>query len=126
MRTPMAVKTKVTLAVGFATFLVGTVGAAYIGSRQAATPSSPTAPPVPVPTVLSAAQPVSAGMAGSSAIAQGLIGAKRVPTADVPVAALTDPTQLSGRVAVSAIAQGLILTEELFPEPQTRIGTVVI
>ncbi len=39
---------------------------------------------------------------------------------------MTDPSQLSGRVAASDIAEGTIITGDLFPAPQTRIGTLHI
>jgi pilus assembly protein CpaB len=43
-----------------------------------------------------------------------------------PANAVTELSQLSGRVAGSVIPAGAILTTDMFPAPQTRIGTVVI
>ena len=125
MRTPMAAKTKVTLAVGFATFLFGSLGAAYVGSRQAAT-STKAPPSEPLPVVLYAARPIPVGTAGPSALAQSLVRTKSVAPASVPAEALIQSAQLSGRVAASDIPEGTILTEDMFPAPQTRIGTLVI
>ena len=128
MRTPMARKTKVTLAVGFVIFVGGTVSAAYLGSRDANSPGSPSSQTSAATraTVLYAAQPVRAGTAGSVALAQGLIRSRTVAGTALPTGAVTEAAQLSGRVALRDISQGTILTGELFPEPQTRIGTVVI
>ena len=125
MRTPMAGKTKAILAVGFVIFLGGSMGAAYLGSRGTSD-AGPSSPSAPRPTVLYAAQPVPAGTASALALAQGLIRARTVAAASLPADAITDPAQLSGRVAVRAITEGTILTTEMFPAPQTHIGTVVI
>ena len=126
MRTPMAGKTKVTLAVGFVIFVAGTAGAAYLGSRNTAAPPGAASSGSSRPTVLYAAQPVPAGTSGSVALAQGLVRSRAVAATALPPGAVTDATQLSGRVAVRAIEQGTILTGDLFPAPQTRIGTVQI
>lgn len=121
MRMPMTSRTKVTLAAGFAIFVIGSSGAAYLGSRD-----SGAAPKNEKVTVLYAAVPVDAGTAGPTALAQGRIRTKTVATAARPVNALTDVGQLTGRVVAAPIAAGAIVTGDMFAAPQTRIGSVVI
>jgi Flp pilus assembly protein CpaB len=69
---------------------------------------------------------VPAGTAGATALADGRIRTKAADVATRPANAVTDPTQLSGRVAGAAIPAGTIVTTDMFPDPQTHIGTVVI
>lgn len=120
MRTPMAKRTKVMLLIGFLVFVAGTAGAAYLGQRGATSGTSGKV------TVLYAARPISGGTAASTALAEGLIGTRNVLPSALPPEAITDPSQLSGRVAGTDIASGTVVTASMFAAPQTRIGTVVI
>lgn len=120
MRAAMHTRSKTALVVGFLIFVGGTASAAFLGSRSGGGGSGDKA------DVLYAAGPVTAGMAGSTALAEGLLRTKKVAVADRPAEALTEPSQLSGRVAARAIPAGTVLTPELFVAPQTRIGTVQI
>lgn len=119
---PMTKRTKTALVAGFVLFLVGSGGAAYLGSRPSGAGSAASAGV----TVHVAAGPVPAGTAGPTAIADGRIRTKTVPMANRPANAVTDPSQLAGRVAAASISPGAIITTDMFPDPQTHIGTVVI
>ncbi len=44
----------------------------------------------------------------------------------MPVNAVTDPSQIASGVAAAYIPAGTVVTTDMFPAPQTRIGTVVI
>ncbi|MGH9278542.1 MAG: Flp pilus assembly protein CpaB [Acidimicrobiales bacterium] len=118
----MSTRAKAALAAGFVLFLAGSAGAAYLGSRGSATPAAAQAKV----EVLSSARPIAAGTAASTALADGSIRTKSVPAADRPADAVVDPSEISGRVAASAIPAGATLTTSMFPAPQTRIGTVII
>jgi len=107
---------------GFAIFVVGSAGAAFLGAQQSGTPQ---AGPAKV-QVHYAAGPIPVGMAAAAALAEGRITTKGVDPASRPANAVTDPSQLTGRVAISAVPAGAIVTTDMFPDPQTRIGTVVI
>ena len=72
------------------------------------------------------AAPVDAGTAASTLLGDGGIRTKTVAPGAVPADAVRDPTELSGRVAGNNLAAGVIVTTDMFPAPQTRIGTVVI
>lgn len=123
MRTPMARRTRATLAVGFVIFVGGTSTAAYLGTRGHGA-TTPTA--TGQVSVLYAAGAVPAGTAASTALADGRIRSKNLAAAQVPAGAVTDAAQLSGRVATGDIATGTVVTADLFPAAQTHIGTVVI
>ncbi|MFP5317129.1 MAG: Flp pilus assembly protein CpaB [Acidimicrobiia bacterium] len=120
MRAPMQKKSKVVLLVGFLIFAGGTASAAFLGSRSGGEGSASKV------EVLYAEGPVSSGTAGSSAMAEGLLRTRKVDVATRPEGALTDPTQLSGKVAARAIPAGTVVTADMFAAPQTRIGTVQI
>jgi len=107
---------------GFAIFVAGSAGAAFLGARHA---GGSQAGPGKV-QVHYTAGPVPAGMAGAAALAEGRIVTKGVDPASRPANAVTDPSQLSGKVAAAAIPAGTAVTTDMFPAPQTRIGTVVI
>jgi Flp pilus assembly protein CpaB len=77
-------------------------------------------------SVYYAATAVNAGTAATSAVAEGAIRTRSVLPADRPPNAVTDPSQFAGRVSAAAIPAGVVITTEMFPAPQTRIGTVVI
>lgn len=119
--TTMTARTKAALAAGFLLFLVGGMAAAYLGSRR----STRSVATVGV-SVEYAAGSVPAGTAGSTAVAEGRIRTKTVAPADRPANAVSDPSQLAGRVAAAAIPAGAIVTSDMFPDPQTHIGTIVI
>ncbi len=118
----MTTKTRMTLLVGFVIFAAGGAGAAFLGSRHSEGAAGSTG----TLQVHYAASPIAVATAGSTALADGSIRTKGVDPATRPTNAVTDPTQLSGRVAASAIPAGAIVTTDMFPDPQTRIGTVVI
>ncbi len=122
MRAPMPRKTKAMLALGFLIFVGGTSGAAYMGTRGTAG-GGPGGGQV---EVLYAAGPVTAGTAASTALAEGRLQTKKIAPAARPADAVTEASQLSGRVAANAIPAGTIVTTDMFSAPQTRIGTVRI
>jgi Flp pilus assembly protein CpaB len=119
MRSRMTSRTKTALVAGVALLVAGGGGAAYLGTREPA--GDPSAGKV---AMYYAAAPVATGT--SVALADGSIRSKAVLPEERPADAVTDPTQLSGRVAGSTIAAGTTITTSMFPAPQTRIGTVVI
>jgi Flp pilus assembly protein CpaB len=121
VRTSMTKRTKAAVAAGAVLLGAGGGGALYLGRGG-------NAPVQALPKVKAyyAAAQVEAGTAGSTALAQGLIQAREVGPAERPVNGVSDPSQLSGRVAAEAIAAGALVTTDMFPSPQTRIGTVVI
>ncbi len=122
MGAPMKNRTRVTMAAGFVAVLVGTVGAAFLGSRQA---SGPTKGDGSVETYLTAG-PVAAGTAGSVALSEGRIVTKSLPPKDRPANAVSSAAEVSSRVAASAIPPGVVVTTDMFVVPQTRIGTIAI
>ena len=115
-------RTKATMAAGFVAVLVGSVGAAYLGSRQAAGGSSGAKT---VQAYLSAG-PIPAGTAGAAALGEGRVVTKSLPPTKVPANAVSTASQVSGHVAGSLIPAGVVLTTDMFVVPQTRIGTIVI
>jgi Flp pilus assembly protein CpaB len=76
--------------------------------------------------VLYAKGNIPAGTSGSAAFSSGLVETRQVPASSRPPAALTLPSELSGKTAVRAIAAGQPLTIDQFVTPQTVIGTVNI
>ncbi len=122
MRSRLSRKTRAMLVAGFVIFVAGTSGAAYVGSRgnrDAGTGAQKA-------QVLYASRDVDAGTTGSSALSSGQIRVRQVDASSLPPNAVTEASQLSGRVASAVIPAGTTLTTDLFPPPQTRIGTVVI
>ena len=122
MRTSMTPRTKVALLVGFVIFATGAAGAAFLGSRGSSQSSGGAAKV----DVLYTAGPIGAGTSGPTALEQGLIRTKKVASGSQPAGALTDPSMLTGLVAVTPVPQGAIVTGAMFSTPQTHIGTVVI
>lgn len=118
----MSTKTRAMLVAGFVIFVAGTSGAAYVGSRG----NRDTGTGAQKAQVLYAARGVDAGTAGATALASGQVRVRQIDASTLPPNAVTEPSQLSGRVASAAIPAGTTLTAEMFPAPQTRIGTVVI
>lgn len=109
---------------GVTLFVAGGGGAAYLSSRGDSGGGQSVA--TGKVTAYYAATPVDVGTAASTALAQGAIRPRSVQATERPANAVTDPTQLSGRVAGAAIPAGALVTTDMFPDPQTRIGTVVI
>jgi pilus assembly protein CpaB len=107
---------------GFTIFVAGSAGAAFLGARHSAGggrgPGSV--------EVQYAADPVIAGTPGATALAERHIRTKTVAPAQRPPNAVAAPSELSGRVAASAIPAGAIVTTDMFSEPQTRIGTLAV
>lgn len=122
MATSMTRRAKAALVAGAVLVGAGGGGALYFG-RGGGTPEAQAAPTV---KAYYASAPVEAGTAASTALAQGLIRARDVDPAARPADAVADPSQLAGRVAAELIPAGALVTTEMFPSPQTRIGTVVI
>ncbi|HUQ62134.1 MAG TPA: Flp pilus assembly protein CpaB [Acidimicrobiales bacterium] len=116
----MTTRTKTALVVGLVIFLVGGGGAAYLATRPSSTPVRTTGQV----EVFYTTAPIGVGTAGATALADGRIRTKKMPSR--PAAAVTSSSQMSGRVAASAIPVGSIVTADMFPAPQTSIGTVVI
>jgi pilus assembly protein CpaB len=106
---------------GFAIFVAGGAGAAYLGSRHGGAADATSRVEVHY-----AAAAVAPGTAWGTALAEGVVRTKQVASASRPVNAVTDPSQLAGRVAAGAIPPGAIVTTDMFSDPQTRIGTVVV
>lgn len=121
MRAHLTKRTKVALLGGVTLVVAGLGGVGYLGTRHEAVDSSAGKEQAYYATVA-----VEAGKAASTALADGSIRAKAVLPAERPADGVTDPTQLSGRVAGVAIPAGTIVTTAMFPAPQTHIGTVVI
>lgn len=122
MRTAMTRRTRVTLLAGLSILVAGGSGALLLGTHHARPATTSTAG---VRAYFSAGA-VPAGTAGSTALAEGRIRPRTIAPSSVPPNAVTDPAQLSGKVAASNIADGVVVTTDMFPDPQTRIGTVVI
>ncbi|MEA2703087.1 MAG: pilus assembly protein CpaB [Actinomycetota bacterium] len=118
----MTRKTRIALLVGLGLFGAGTLTTIFLGTRSQGG-SSGHAARVPV---FYAASAVDAGTGGTVAVNGGLIRQKEVDASARPVNAVTDASQLAGGVAASIIPAGTIVTVDMFPAPQTRIGTVVI
>ncbi len=117
----MTKRTKAALLAGLTLVVAGGAGAAYLGTRG----SAPEQAAARVPAYVTAS-PIPAGTAASTALASGSIRARAVLPAERPANGVTDPTQLSGRVAGTVIPVGTVVTTAMFPDPQTHIGTVVI
>ena len=76
--------------------------------------------------VLIAAKPIPAGTTGANAASQGMVEGRKVPATSKPAEALTEVSQLAGRVAAEALEPGAVLTSQRFPMAQTRLGTLRI
>jgi len=117
----MTKRTRLALLAGVALLVGGVGGAAYLGTRQTA--ADPSAGKV---AVYYAATLVPAGTPAATALANGMVRARPVLPTERPADAVADATELTGRVAGVAIPAGTLVTKTMFPDPQTRIGTVVI
>lgn len=114
----MTTRRKLTFAAGLVAFLIGT-GATYLSLRGGASEASGR-------TVLYAAQPIPPGTTGAAAVNAGMVKTRPVAARAAPPSALVDVSELAGKTAAVAIAPGQILTADLFPPAQTRIGTLRI
>lgn len=121
MRSKMTKRTRTALLAGVTLLVAGGGGAAYLGTRKAAVDTI-----AGKVTAYYANVPVQVGTAASTALAEGSIRSKAVLAAELPADGVRDPSQLSGRVAGVVIPAGSLVTTSMFPDPQTRIGTVVI
>lgn len=121
MRSQMTKRTRTALLAGVTLLVAGAGGAAYLGTKGSAVDSN--AGKVPA---YYAAVAIDPGKAASTALADGSIRTRAVLPAERPADGITDPSQLSGRVAGVTIPAGSMVTLAMFPDPQTRIGTVVI
>ena len=121
VRSKMTNRTKAALLAGVTLLVAGGGGAAYLGLRTPAVDTS-----AGKVTAYYAATAVQVGTAGSTALADGSIRTKSVLPAELPADGVRDPSQLSGRVSGLVIIPGTVVTTAMFPDPQTRIGTVVI
>ncbi len=121
MRSKMTKRTRVALLAGLTLVVAGAGGAGYLATRKPAADTN-----AGKVTAYYAAVPVQVGTAASTALAEGSIRSKAVLPAELPADGVRDPSQLSGRVAGVVIPAGTMVTTAMFPEPQTRIGTVVI
>lgn len=102
-------------------FVAGGGGAAYLATRDAGATGA-----AGKVSAYYAAAAVEIGTPAATALAEGLIRPRAVVASDRPADAVSDASQLAGRVAGSAIPAGAFVTTAMFPDPQTRIGTVVI
>jgi len=117
----MTKRTRTALLAGVTLLVAGGGGAAYLGTRKAAVDTD-----AGKVTAYYANVPVQVGTAASTALAEGSIRSKALLAAELPADGIRDPSQLSGRVAGVVIPAGSLVTTSMFPDPQTRIGTVVI
>jgi Flp pilus assembly protein CpaB len=117
----MTKKTRTALLAGLALVVAGAGGAGFLATRKSAAETN-----AGKVTAYYAAAPVQVGTAASTALAEGSIRSKAVLPSELPADGVRDPSQLSGRVAGVVIPPGTMVTTAMFPEPQTRIGTVVI
>ncbi len=118
----MARRSNLIVVLGLAVFVVGAAATYLIargGGDEAAAGSGKA-------TVLYAVKPIPAGTAGADAVDQSLVKSKTLADSARPANALTDASQLAGRVAVLGVAEGQVLTTDQFTDAQTRIGTLSI
>jgi pilus assembly protein CpaB len=121
VRSHMTNRTKAALLAGLTLVVAGGGGAAYTATRKPAVDHS-----VGKVAAFYATAAVPVGTPAATALADGSIRAKAVLPADRPPDGVSDVSQLTGRVAGAPIPAGAFVTTGMFPDPQTRIGTVVI
>lgn len=119
----MAKRSNLVVFLGLAVFLVG-AGATFLIARDNGE-DTPVAGPGRA-SVLYAAKAIPAGTSGGNAVNQGMVKTKVVAESAKPANALTDSSQLVGRVAALGVAEGQLITSDQFQESQTRIGTLKI
>ena len=119
----MAKRSNLVVILGLAVFMVG-AGATFLIARDNGD-DTPEAGPGRV-AVLYANKAIPAGTSGGNAVNQGMVKTKVVAESARPANALTDSSQLVGRVATLGVAEGQLITSDQFQESQTRIGTLKI
>ncbi len=117
----MAKRSNLIVVLGLAVFIVG-AGATFLIARD----KGDSAPAAGKVNVLYAHGNIPTGMAGNTALDNGLVRTKAIDATAKPVNALTDPTQLAGRNATLGVPEGSVLTADQFAVAQTRIGTLKI
>ena len=117
----MAKRSNLVVVLGLAVFMVG-AGATFLIARD----NGDEAPKGPTASVLYAAKAIPSGTSGGNAVNQGFVRSKNIAASAKPENALTDSSQIVGRVAVRGVAEGQVLTADQFQEAQTRIGTLKI
>ncbi len=118
----MAKRSNLILTIGLAVFVAGAAATFLIVRNDDASAGSSKGGA----SVLVAEQAIPSGTAGDNAVDQGLVKAKSVGAASRPANALSDPSQLVGKTAVTSIPDGAVLTEDQFAVPQTRLGKLKI
>ncbi|MGQ0743788.1 MAG: Flp pilus assembly protein CpaB [Acidimicrobiales bacterium] len=118
----MAKRSNLLLVIGLAVFVLG-AATTYLLVRD---DSSAPAPGSGRSAVLVAAKEIPAGTSGSEAVESGLVQTRSVVDTARPATALSDSSQLIGRIAVLGVPAGAVLTSEQFAQAQTRIGTLRI
>lgn len=118
----MAKRSNLIVVLGLAVFIVG-AAATFLIARDKGGDNTPAAGKT---NVLYAAGNIPSGMAGNTALDNGLIRTKAIDINAKPATALTDPTQLAGKNATLGVPEGSVLTAEQFATAQTRIGTLKI
>ncbi len=118
----MGKRSNIILTIGLAVFVIGAAATFLVlrngGDDKAAASDGS--------TVLYADKDIPAGTDGAAAVNGGLVKSKSVSAKTRPPTALVDPAQLSGRLAVSGVPAGTVVTSEQFTVPQTGLGTVKI
>ena len=117
----MAKRSNLVVILGLAVFMVG-AGATFLIARDNGD-ETPEAGPGRV-AVLYAAKAIPAGTSGGNAVNQGMVKTKVIAESARPENALTDSSQLVGRIATLGVAEGQLITSDQFQESQTRIGTM--
>lgn len=119
----MGRRSNLIVVLGLAVFVVG-AGATYLIARNDGN-KTPAASSGRV-AVLYAAKSIPAGTTGSTAVNDGYVKTKSIAESAKPANAMTDPSQLAGRVATLGVVEGQVLTADQFKDAQTRIGTLKI
>jgi Flp pilus assembly protein CpaB len=115
----MTKKTRIALLAGCVLLLVGAGTVVYTGRGHGGASGQSV-------QVFYAAGTVNTGTGGPAAVNQGLVKPKQIAASARPANAVTDASQLVTGVAAVVIPAGTIVTTDMFPAPQTRLGTLVI
>ena len=110
------------VSLGLAVFIIG-AATTYLLVKDNGDSSSSSAGKL---TVLYAADDIGAGTTGAQGIDNKLVKTKTIEPSALPSGALTDASQLAGRVTGTGVPKGSILTNNQFSTSQTRIGTLEI
>ena len=116
-------RSNVIVALGLAVFVVGAVATYLVVNKDDSEASKPSAGEA---NVLYASQSIPAGTTGVAAVQQGMVKSKTVAATARPSSAYSDPSELVGKTAVAAVAEGSVLTSDQFPKSSTKIGTLTI